>query len=385
MLSKICTEGSNNDDNTKVRTSNSVVATEKDDSDLTSSGRIVQHLPTSAQHRALRNEVFVRLFHSETIGTFRIGYSADFLVALVGLLAIGFVVAGSVLPSISYEGSGLIAEIIVAGDLSKVVYRQHYSVISLAQRLIADAQLLGDRQYIFGLWLFAAFIVLTILVTPVMCVCGLMAQWFCPLRTQTRNRVASLTDRFRAWQYTETFFLSAVTVSSTFQLSDISHYLVGPYCESLGGVIMVGVDLGLVSGPTLNCYVLNSSVEIGLIFLLLGVFCVALLYIFITSASEQIRLAKESSITSASYSKSIRQASSSNDNVTTCALIQRIAWVPAVFSERFLWCVYPSDETIITGSTQQDMLGSHSPALTSLQQQTDLRRGAEWSKERIYL
>jgi len=315
----------------KLSTRASNVLTERE-SDLTSGSAAPRNEPKVDPRTVLNEEVFSRSYHSERPDTFEVRSGVNALVALLGVVSIGLMVAGSIMPAVSYETSGLFADM-------NDVYRMEYGVISLAQKVLDDASNLDDGKTIFGLWLIAIVLVLTVMVTPILCVCGLLTQWFYPLRKQSRSKIAYATGCFHAWQYTETFFISAVAVACTFQLSDFSRATVGRICEGLGAVISIAVDAGILEGQDLNCYIVTGSVEIGSLLLLLAAFCTALLHFFVTSAAKQAKC-DERTLPPLHLSEPAGPTSSFTDEDKP-AKLEQIDSPPAVFSDRFRWCMRP--------------------------------------------
>lgn len=335
----------------KIAVAYSNVSTEVADSDLTNAlnekknedrpSLVLSEKPNAFDRRAaLHKEVFARSYPSETPQKFKVRSGVNGAVVVFGALAVGLLVAGSVLPAISFEASGLFAEMMLSDQDTKV-YQEEYGVISIAQALVNDASFLDGGRYIFGLWLLAVLIVVTVTVTPVLTVCGLLAQWFYPLQEKSRRKFVFLTDCFHAWLYTEVFFISAVAVVGTFQHSGFSNSLIGQYCEAVGSLIAVTVDAGVLDGQDLDCYVVNASVEIGSLLLLLGAFCTTWLRIFVSSAALQMECSR-TKVTTMSASRRVGPTSSFVDEDAK-AKAEEIDSPPVVFTDKFRWCVCPTN------------------------------------------
>ena len=303
------------------------------ETDLTNASAIKEE-PSPDGRTVLNTSVFARSYHSEPPERFIVRSGVNTAVAVLGLVAIGLTIAGSILPAVSYEASGVFAEAIQSSQDTDV-YRTEYGVISLAQKVVSDASVLGEGKYIFGLWLIAFLLVLTVMVTPIACVCGLLVQWFYPLQKLTRRKIVAANDRIHAWQFLETFVIAAVAVAVVFQL-EFSQLLIGRYCEGLGALISAAVDVGLLEGPDLDCYVVSGSVEVGSLLLLLAAFCIALLHLFVTTAAQQAEHTESKELLS-SVKRLVPTSSLTEED--KLAKIEQIDSPSAVFTDRFRFCV----------------------------------------------
>ena len=262
------------------------------------------------------------------------------MIGLVGGASIVLVAAGCILPVFTVDATGLIVDMIhFEEEEGRRVDTVSLGLIIIAKRLVHDVLFLDDGLKTFGCWFFAIFLVLTVLVAPILCVCGLLVQWFYPLRKHTRTKVVYFTECAHAWQYTGTLLLSVLAVVATLQFSDISRSMLGRYCEAMGATLLVSVQAGLMEGGEILCYVVTSSVEIGFLLLLVGVFCVSILHDFISSASDQVRRAE--SMPKSWSSTSIGNTSLYHDDDTQ-GIMEQLDAPSTVFTDRYRWFVYPA-------------------------------------------
>ena len=292
----------------------------------------------------LHDRVFVQPCHSP--GNIQVRASTNLVVGFVGAVAVGLAVSGCILPVVSVDTSGVIADLILVGEEDARVHTVALSLISVATQLFRDAAFLNNGLTAIGLGSFAIFILLIVMVMPVLCVLGLFVLWFYPLRARDRKKALFLTDRFRMWQYSEIFMISALGVAGTLpQVLDMSRSMVGPYCEAIGAMLVVGVQTGLLEGPEISCYVVKPSLEIGSLLLLAGGFCIALLHGFISSASDQVTQV-DSMQRQPELSVGRVGPSSSLTNEEKQTKIKSIGAPTVVFSERYRWFLCPADATV---------------------------------------
>jgi len=312
--------------------------TEKE-SDLTNTldeGGKLQERSAHSSRTVLYSEAFL---HSNQSGSrpeeFRVRSTSNVLVLLLGVVSIALLVAGSILPAFSNDVFGILAELSVQTNDAGTLFTD-ISVISLAQLLVGDIGPLNHgTMTTVGHWLLSFVLVGTVTVTPILCVCGLLVQWFCPLTAQSRKKVELATGACHTYQNTEAFCLAAIAVSCMFQLTEISMLLMGRHCQGLGAIIELAVDAGLLESEGLQCYVVNSSMEMGFLLLIAGCFCVFVLHNFVTSGSKQWKASTEARPPTSS-SKPIGATSSFTDEDLQ-EKIDMIAAPSAVFSDRFRW------------------------------------------------
>lgn len=330
-----------------MKKSDSVDATERD-SDLENhhtEGEVLFR-EDFEPHSALNGKIFVHSSFTSSSEHLRVRSGANMVVGLVGIASIGLIVAGCVLPVLSVEATGFFAELIEL-DPGPSVHTFDLSLISIMERLVKDAAFLGDALTTAGIWFLCIFIVLTVMVMPILCVCGLLMQWFCPLTVQNRKVVAFLTNRVHSWQYTETFLICTVAVVATLQLSDVLEVIVGRFCEGLGAILISAIQTGLMPvEEEFHCYVATPYIEIGTLLLVPGVFCVAMLHNFVTSATEQVESADSMVRTSKSASERAVATSSTTDEDTR-EKIEQIDLPKTEFSDRFRWFLCPDEKCFL--------------------------------------
>jgi len=334
----------------RIHKTNSVDSTERE-SDLTERDSDLANHQAEGSLRekftprsALCDRIFSHSSPSSTSEHFRVRSGANLVVGLVGIASIGLIVAGCVLPVLSVEATGLFAQLKDVGSVESF----DLSLITIMKRLVNDAVFLGDGVTIFGIWMLSIFTVLTVLVMPILCVCGLLVQWFYPLTAQNRKVVAFLTSRFHSWQYAEIFLICAVGVGATLQLSELLESMIGRLCEGIGAILITVIQTGLLpAGEDLSCYVVTPYIGIGSLLLIFGVFCVAMLHNFVTSAAKQVKSADAMLRTPKSSTKR-NIATSSFTEEDTQEKIKQIDSPKAEFSDRFGWFVCPVEEDFIT-------------------------------------
>ena len=291
--------------------------------------------------------VFVQPYCSAPPHNFRVRPATNFFIAIVALVAAGLITAGCIFPVVTIDATGVIADLIHFGEEGERDNTIDVSLISVVKGLVTDSAILNDFGTAVGLWLIAIFTLLTVWAAPLLSLLLLLVQWFYPLQTRHRDGVSFVTDHFRSFQYSEFFMISGLCIAGSLpQILDISRTILGPYCEAFGGIILVGVKAGFLEGHETVCYVVEPLLRIGALLLLAGGLCVTILYSFISTASNQMKLAVSTAIKPEVSSEPMDPAAFTDDNKQ--AKIKKIRMPAAIFSQTYRWLLCPADESLST-------------------------------------
>jgi Paraquat-inducible protein A len=286
--------------------------------------------------RVIHREVFERPYHDD-LEQLRVRPWVNPAILVMSVLAIGLGLAGCIMPSFSFDASGIIVDAMHAGQGFKHV-RDEYSVINIAQLLVSEARFLGDNKYLVGLGLLSALFITMVVAVPILHVCALLMQWFYPLRGAYMNKLHHVAELFHAWQYTEVYVLSCI--SCAIQLSGVSDFLIGRYCQTLGDALALVVNLGLLDVEGRTCYAVTGSLEDGAVLLLVAVFLIGMVRLFVGEAVDQILASDEVARTHVPY----RSAGEDGAEQKKAAMIKRIDCPPVLFAHRFRWFLHPLSE-----------------------------------------
>jgi hypothetical protein len=282
-------------------------------------------LPTD-ERRVLHRDVFLRP-HRDNVEQLRVRSWVSPAIVVSSVLAIGLLLAGCIVPSFSFEISGMIANAIQEG--------QEHSVISVAQLLVSEARFLGDSKYLVGLGLLSALLIVMVVAVPILHVCALLVQWFCPLPRDSMKKMHHVSELLHAWQYTEVYLLSSVACA--IQLSGVSDFLGERYCEGLQDALSLMANGGFLQLEGETCYAITGSVEYGSILLLIAVILIGTLRLFVAEAADQ-SLAGEAVAMAYGINRSAGEDVAEHGKA---AVIKRIDCPPVLFAHRFRWFLRP--------------------------------------------
>jgi hypothetical protein len=122
---------------------------------------------------------------------------------LLGLL----MVLGCALPSFSLELFGIVAVFVEAGQRFNEA-AVDFSLFSMMKMLVNQADFTNKTADYIGLGLFAALLLVTVMIVPLLQTALLLYHWLCPMTRTRRKRVIIANEMLQAWQYSEVFALS---------------------------------------------------------------------------------------------------------------------------------------------------------------------------------
>lgn len=282
------------------------------------------------RRRALHQEIF-DWHHRDEVQQLRVRAWVNPAIVMMSVLAIGALIAGCILPSFSFDASGIIADVIPADLLI-----EKHSVFSLAQLLMSEARFIGTATKVFGIGLITAFFLATVVAVPVLHLGTLLIQWFNPLQRVHMKKMHHVSELLQAWQYTEVFLLSSIACS--IQLTGVSDFLIGRYCEILGNAIEMLVNVGLVEVDGKTCYAVTGSIEYGAVLLLTAVILVGSLRLFVAEAADQSFADQAGAVTKCCARAASGDGAPEHDMAT---MVQQINPPTIFFAHRFRLFLLP--------------------------------------------
>jgi uncharacterized membrane protein len=197
---------------------------EENDVELHSSTPLRQPRPNTTevlsdfQHDALCYHAFRRAHRDKSNKLVTRWYVSPLLVTLVLITSI-LVVLGCVLPTFSVTIFGVLG-VLVELERGVISAENPYSVFGILETLFGQAKVTGTFGDYFGLGTLSIIVVLTVVITPIMQVMALLAQWFMSLNHRQRKKMSRAIEIIRAWQYVDVYLLAIVVGS--WQLAPIS-------------------------------------------------------------------------------------------------------------------------------------------------------------------
>jgi Paraquat-inducible protein A len=289
----------------------------------------------------LHKEVFCQELCGE-LTTFGVRDWVNPAVLLVSAASVAALIVGSNLPVFSFEAAGFIADLVEQNrEFSEL--RETRSVFSLAQLLLSEALLIGDAKKLIGMGLLSFLLIVVVVVAPIVHVGSLLTQWFHPLNVDQLRRVNRMSEILHVWQCADVFLLSAIL--SAVQLSSLSEFVIGKYCEGLAAGVEVLENAGLLNVNGRTCYAASGSVKVGAVFLLVAVCLISALRLFVVEAVRQKLQQADDTTTVASIrvNKDYDANALSIDKETA---LRQINPPKVSFVDRFRWFLRPVAELI---------------------------------------
>jgi Paraquat-inducible protein A len=293
------------------------------------------------------DEIFVlhkEVFCQESCGdltTFGVKVWVNPSVLLVSAVAVTALIVGSNLPVFSFEAAGFIADLIQQDrELSEL--RETRSVFSLAQLLLSEAMLIGDAKKLVGMGILSFLLIVVVVVAPIAHVGSLLTQWFYPLNIDQLRRVNRMSELMHVWQFAEVFLLSAILCAV--QLSSLSEFVIGKYCEGLAAGVEVLENAGLLNINGGTCYAASGSVKVGAVLLLVAVCLISALRLFIVEAVGQKLQQVDDTTTVASICVNKNDASALS--IDKEAALRQISPPKVSFVDRFRLFLCPVAELV---------------------------------------
>ncbi|GAX20731.1 hypothetical protein FisN_7Hh041 [Fistulifera solaris] len=254
------------------------------------------------------------------------------LLLLSGAVVVAFVVAGCVLPSFSAEVMGFFGIAVELGKGPDTEAVTHYSLFKMIEILFKQATYSGDVGDYIGLGALSALLIATVCIIPVLQTALLLSSWFVSMNQARRKRLVFFNDILQAWQYTEVYALSVVVGS--WQLGNISYYMVNIYCDQLNALKSLFSQLvyfGVIEPDDAQCFLVEAQARTGFFFIAAGSILLALMNTFISKAANHyIRDNVEKPSLSGIEPKT---------QVDSDELKEEIDPIPILFTDEFRFCL----------------------------------------------
>jgi Paraquat-inducible protein A len=193
----------------------------------------------------------------------------------------------------------------------------------------------GDAKKLFGIGSIAVLVLLFVVIMPILHLATLLAQWFFAWKIEQLRKLNRLSELLQVWQLAEVVLLSLVF--SGIQLSSLSEFVIGKYCDSLDAGVQALEDAGLISANGETCYAATGSIEDGAFLLLVACVLVGAVRLFIVEAARQ-KLSSEHSEVAAKVGTAASGDASRQDKE---ALIRQMNPPKVLFADRFRWFLIP--------------------------------------------
>lgn len=251
---------------------------------------------------------------------------------LIALLLIGYL-----LPSFSFENLGIIGIAIEFGQNFEEA-RREYGISDIAQLLMDQGRFLDSASDTLGHFSVVALLVASTLIVPYMLIASTLFQFWFPLGAAARRRVDILIESLAAWQYVDVYLLSVVVAS--WQVGDISEYLVNPYCGSLDRTFSELVSYGILDEDDAQCFRVRSRVEPAVYALVAAAVLLSLLMSIVTNAYRQSGYQSGTLARQRERRASMAQAPEFSDD----ELCSKIHPVPLLLTDRYRWLLRAAEK-----------------------------------------
>lgn len=256
--------------------------------------------------------------------------STNILFMIGAVSTIVLVLLGNLLPSFSFENLGLVGLAIEFGQNFEEAY-QDFSISTIAQLFMDQARFMGTSRAMVGHFSIVSLMVASTLVVPYVLIALLLLQLWYPVSKMVRHRIDVAIESFAAWQYMDVYLLSVIVAS--WQVGDISSFLVNPYCETLESTFAELVSYGLLDPDDAQCFSVRSRVEPAVYTLVAAVVILGLTMSFVTNAHRQIIYQSDT----LARQKRHRNNSFTDVELTDEELCEKIHPVPLLLTDRFRW------------------------------------------------
>jgi len=279
---------------------------------------------------------------------------------LVTACLVALVAVGSTLPAFSIDILGLIGVAVESGQRFEDASTQ-YSVFTVVQLLMEEAQFLDTLSDYIGLGSLSLLLVFSVLLVPIVQGVTLLYQWSKPTTSRGKARIAIFIEILQAWQYAEVYLI-AIFVAS-WQLGPVSQFMVNSYCDSLKDTFAQLVYYGILKEEDAQCFSVQSSIEDGSFILAAGAVLLALLNTVVNKAIVQY------------FRDNNNRKGMLNDDeekvieseIVNQSIDRIIHPVPVLFSDTFRWLLVRSS----------DFVSSSRALFAPLEEHSEMHKGGE--------
>jgi hypothetical protein len=260
------------------------------------------------------------------------------LIVLGGIISL-CIILGCSLPVISQEVLGIIGVMVESGqDFENA--KTYYSLFSIVKMLYEQADFTGRVADYVGLGSLSILLIVSVLLVPIAQTCTVLYQWLHPMTQRKRRRVSIAVECLEAWQYSEVFLLAVVIAS--WQLGQVSEFMVGSNCEALKDTFAQLVYFGILKPEDGQCFRVDSSVEAAAFILAAAALLLSLLTNFVKMAGDQYARDMEE-LTSDRLGGTV-SVDEDDEDVDDQAMMDQIRPVPVLFTDRFRWMLVGESE-----------------------------------------
>eukprot|EP00977_Amphora_coffeiformis_P009548 scaffold2204_cov166-Amphora_coffeaeformis.AAC.8 len=256
--------------------------------------------------------------------------SARILVAAASIVLIVLLLLGFLLPSFSFENLGIVGIAIEFGQRFEQA-RRDYSIRNIARLVMEQGRFLGSARDALGHFCVVALLVASTLLVPYILIATLLFQLWYPFCRTTRRRLDSFIEGLTAWCYVDVYLLSVIVAS--WQVGDISEYLVNPYCGSLDSTFAELVSYNIVDEDDAQCFRVRSLIEPAIYALVVSAVMLSLLMSFVTNGYRQL----EYQSGTLRRQQEGRNSTDGDLDLEDDGLRENIHLVPLLLTDRFRW------------------------------------------------
>jgi len=256
--------------------------------------------------------------------------SARILVAAASIVLIVLLLLGFLLPSFSFENLGIVGIAIEFGQRFEQA-RRDYSIWNIARLVMEQGRFLGSARDALGHFCVVALLVASTLLVPYILIATLLFQLWYPFCRTTRRRLDSFIEGLTAWCYVDVYLLSVIVAS--WQVGDISEYLVNPYCGSLDSTFAELVSYNIVDEDDAQCFRVRSLIEPAIYALVVSAVMLSLLMSFVTNGYRQL----EYQSGTLRRQQEGRNSTDGDLDLEDDGLRENIHLVPLLLTDRFRW------------------------------------------------
>jgi Paraquat-inducible protein A len=291
-----------------------------------SSSRPIRPEFSCETEQSLSEYRYARLHRAES-EKLRVRPGVNVGVVCVAVLIFIMVMIASCLPTFAFDIHGLVGVLASLGSGS----HKTYSVYHIAQSLLDQARLTGKVKDKIGMAFISVLFVMTVVFVPIAIAVLLVVQWLKPMTASKRELTEIIIETLGSWQYIEVYILAVIVGS--WQIGELSTYLLESYCEDIGGFLSQLVYYGIIEPIDAQCYRVDATIKGGSYFYVVICALLFLLMSFVGKAARQLRYFRESHMYA--VLKSARATYMDEEPKKMSEL--KLKPVPILFTDQYRW------------------------------------------------
>jgi Paraquat-inducible protein A len=272
--------------------------------------------------------------HRGDCGKLRIRSSVKYGYMIFCLLVIAMILIGCILPSFSYDISGLLGVALNFGRRGQDNSTGTNSVFSIISSLMDSARLLDHFKYVIGLGFISTFLILTVVIIPMIEIMMLLLQWSVPMQQGSLLRLQYMLYIMESWQCMEVYFVAVL--ASAIQVKGISQFFAETYCTTLTSLLRSLAYWGFLSESDDQCISMEATINASSLSFLVAVVVLFFLKVFARDALRH-RVQEENN-----QLQIVKSNSSDTQNANQTELkvnINDLRPLPVHFTDRFRWAL----------------------------------------------